>query len=712
MKYFITTLFCLLALDFWGQSPRMIYPVGNAWVSTASFSSDGKYLLTIKNYHTVDVWSTATGFLLYSIPMSWYTNAYFNPNAKSLITLNKGDIIVTILSSGKQERIMNIGEKPGTIRRVSGDAGIIAIYNDGNERDSIDLWSNPEGKLLMSIKGSADEIRFTKDNRYVVTLFRDSCIKWDLVTHQEIYSFPLDNFTRRSISPDGKYAIATNDKVINIWEAATGVLKKTLNGPGAKLNAYNFSDNGSGLLSIWEDSTAILWDIETGKMTGRFRWYPEYYCKPFLSPDGKKIAILGKKGNMILYETGNGKATDSIRIGTDFLGQAFKFSPDSKSIAFLYKAPLTLYSTDTKQSTRLQDAATDIVASVLVTPGNKYLLINCGDTATLCETGTGKILAKMTMNRSGFDCVFNENSTRMLMWDGRDISLWEIPGGKLLNKIEDSGGKIGEAFINYDGTRMGIVTGSYIAIWESNGVKSLKLIPHNKSLREESTVFSRNGNYMLTAHGDSVLLYRSDSGIILQRFVKGKTDNDYEYVYISPDDRFIMTHDKQHQQAAVWDVRSGKKLYMITGNNPTFTMDSAYIIAGETVYVITSGKAKETLPDPETKYLPVVPSMKYKATIASENGKEWKMVKVTENKTGHAYYLMLQKGKNLLVFDEFNHFDGTAEARSLLHIACGDRVINDKNVLDKLWVPGLAEKIMKGETINAKKLEELNICEK
>jgi len=63
-----------------------------------------------------------------------------------------------------------------------------------------------------------------------------------------------------------------------------------------------------------------------------------------------------------------------------------------------------------------------------------------------------------------------------------------------------------------------------------------------------------------------------------------------------------------------------------------------------------------------------------------------------------------------LIVDSSNHYDGTEAARKMLYFTCGTEVIGLDQVKDQLWVPNLVERINKNETINAKTLDDLNIC--
>ncbi|MFM7769309.1 MAG: caspase domain-containing protein, partial [Bacteroidota bacterium] len=72
--------------------------------------------------------------------------------------------------------------------------------------------------------------------------------------------------------------------------------------------------------------------------------------------------------------------------------------------------------------------------------------------------------------------------------------------------------------------------------------------------------------------------------------------------------------------------------------------------------------------------------------------------------------------KEKLIVDSSGRFDGSPGAIDYLYLTCGLEVIDLAQVKDSLWVPGLAEKIMKKEPIlindkPAPKLSDLNICE-
>jgi len=87
-------------------------------------------------------------------------------------------------------------------------------------------------------------------------------------------------------------------------------------------------------------------------------------------------------------------------------------------------------------------------------------------------------------------------------------------------------------------------------------------------------------------------------------------------------------------------------------------------------------------------------------------------IKVWSAGSGELLYSRLQlSNNNWLVYDDDYHYDGTAAARDLLYFVCGLEVIELNQVKDQLYVPGLVEKIMAGDSLAGfPKLSDLDIC--
>jgi WD40 repeat protein len=97
--------------------------------------------------------------------------------------------------------------------------------------------------------------------------------------------------TSLAFSPDGKtLAVSSRDRVIGLWDPATGKEEKELTGHLSFVNSVAFSADGKKLVSGGNDATARLWDAAAGKEISRFHNSPRVSCVAF-SPDGQTLAL-------------------------------------------------------------------------------------------------------------------------------------------------------------------------------------------------------------------------------------------------------------------------------------------------------------------------------------------------------------------------------------------------------------------------------------
>jgi WD40 repeat protein len=87
-------------------------------------------------------------------------------------------------------------------------------------------------------------------------------------SHGELRRFegPQGGVYAASFSPDGRtVAAAGADKVVWIWETATGNVLHTLPGHTATVSALDFAPDGQTLVTVGDDRIGIVWDTATGK---------------------------------------------------------------------------------------------------------------------------------------------------------------------------------------------------------------------------------------------------------------------------------------------------------------------------------------------------------------------------------------------------------------------------------------------------------------
>ena len=161
-----------------------------------------------------------------------------------------------------------------------------------------------------------------------------------------VRTLPVDVETNGEISFTYMIALCPNEKwcahacpdgAIQVRNAETGALFRTLRGLGGVLGALVFSPDGSRLLGADEYGTLKIWDVATGreiaatKLTGVL-----IMCARF-SADGKRLAVAGLFGQLVTGEVRILDAETAREVwslkGHTLLVSDVAFSPDGLRLA-------------------------------------------------------------------------------------------------------------------------------------------------------------------------------------------------------------------------------------------------------------------------------------------------------------------------------------------------------------------------------------------
>jgi RNA polymerase sigma factor (sigma-70 family) len=350
----------------------------------AALSPDGKTVAASRR-GAVCLWETSTGKKLRQLQtgLKRLDQLSFSPDGKRLLTLGPGHAAaVWEVATGKC-RWHHEGKPVGRFR-VSEYAAVmeqIAVVSPGwkylafrEQADNDGLWSIKikelvTGKVVTQIHtgdGRAP-LTFTADERTLVWgPFKGGIVFSDVATGKELRR--LGDGTRR-------YVMATN---------------------------FAFSPDGKSLAIVREDHTIELWDLVSGKQTGRF-------APPARRP-GDQVGALVRP--------------------------ALAFAPDGKSLwCSLGGAVLRQFRADT--SAEISGTNTGPMAPVstlgLSADGKSLWGHGSGEVVRCWDTATGKEIGRREVPGSATHAVFTPDG-RLAYADGKTLSLCDA-GGKQTRKI-------------------------------------------------------------------------------------------------------------------------------------------------------------------------------------------------------------------------------------------------------------------------------------
>jgi len=334
----------------------------------ATFSSDGKRILTAGGFTTARIWDANTGQLTkFRLHYKDTTKgrivdvvdrAFFSADSKRIITAVNNTFCVWNSITGEQ-----IGH---TIEQNNNhnSMAIASFSPDGKQfliasGDTIRLWKTDSveqigSAMVFKDHSTINSAVFTPDGKYILATyehFENACL-WETATNKLIDSTMLHDvytatFSRDGgliltgdgdsteriwyydtrlptgivmksndyikdaiFSPDGKYVLTSNWNNVTLWDVVTG---KQL-GPAIKfetsLHSVAFNPNALQFLTATEDGTIRIWDINKVSITDSTAHYTNVK-EAIFSPNGQQLLTISPRGTIQILDVKSGKVIDN-----------------------------------------------------------------------------------------------------------------------------------------------------------------------------------------------------------------------------------------------------------------------------------------------------------------------------------------------------------------------------------------------------------------
>ena len=768
----VSLLLALYNICF-AQKPKLMLPIGHTSdINSIALSSDSKTLLSASADKTVKLWDCRTGLILLSLleHSGIVNSAHFSHDGLSIVTASddKTVKIFNIASGNKTAEITSHTDEVNGAIFNKDDTKILSFSYDYTAKIS----DSRTGNLLFELKGHKGDITsavFDSLENFVLTASRDkTAIIWDAHTGKML--FHLTGHTGDIISAvfnnDGKKVLTNSyDGTAKVWETTTGKMLFTLTGHTDQLTGGMFSRDGKKILTSSYDRSAKIWNAENGKLLIDLKDHPHWVESASFSTDGKAVLTQSAgswhQESLRIWDAEKGILKTTLKGSGNNIERSV-FSHTGKSVigGFL-DGNLTVWETEKSDPLFSFTGFVYSNANVHFSNNGKNIITSPEDaTLRIWDVAAGKQTETLREHRTTVSSVEYGKSGKKIIsaasWDSSAIIRNAITYKPLVT-LKGSNGLMLFAHLSADEKKAITVSRNYhqqgdtLLMWDAETGK--KLFAHGADDMIRFADFSPDGKKILLSciNGDAKVLDARNGKILLDL----KNNQKYYQIYhieFNNNGKYIA---QSGREVKIWDAEDGTLIFkQPTGEKAVFSPD------GKSLLIVTDAEVSLWDWQHSKKIFEIKKtSSAFSGAIFSNDGNNillWKdnaelelwdimKVKLVYTSRGHKHFIHAAAfspddksfvtssadntcilwnsvtGEPLytfftvyyqdyLVIDKFNHYDGTEAARKLLYFTCGTEVIELDQVKDQLWVPNLAERIMKGETINAKTLDELNIC--
>jgi WD40 repeat protein len=591
-------------------------------IATATFSSDGHYVVTGGFDYTAVLWEAATGNELRTFRGHTDTvNAVaFSPGANFLLT-GSADHTARLwnITTGAEIRQF-VGHSDSIVSvRFSPDGKWVLT---GSTDHSARIWDVETGKQVRVFAGHTDaltSVDFSSDGRTVLTGSSDHTMRlWDAATGKELRRFiRSDPVTSVALSFDSRYAVAGGGILPAVlYDTTTGVELRRFGGPVCNCRSAAFSKDGRFVLTGGPFALAEIWDAATGKEFKQIQGDSEIDTVAF-SPDSRNALTAGHEPVAIIWDTSTAKEVRRLRGHAGAVTSA-AFSPDGHHfLTGLNDSTARLWDGLTGKEEHSLEGHTNTVSSVAFSAdGHEVLTGSYDGTARLWDTGTAKELKRLSPAQPGtsgplgsmFGYIFSvslSQDKKFALTGGLDNTahLWNLSSGKEERSFVGHSDGISVVAFSPDGHR--VLTGSLdktARLWDTATAAEVRRFKGD-SVGALAGIFSANGKMVFTSGPENAVhAWDTATGKELHRFIGHSLP--VESIAVSANGRFVLTG-SQDTTSRVWDTDTGAELKRLEGHSYTvgavdISPDNRFALTGSTdstarIWNLESGKELATL---------------------------------------------------------------------------------------------------------------------
>jgi RNA polymerase sigma factor (sigma-70 family) len=405
-----------------------------------------------------------------------------------------------------------------------------------------------------------------------------------------------------SFSPDSLLlATPTNDKLVQVWDVATGTLIRSLEGHQNAVRAVAWSPDGKVIASGGADQTARLWDAQTGREILKYSKHQTPVLSVAFSPDGKRVAsggaiegesrVLGCGDKVHIWESSNGKDAFPEENHVGWLSQVAVIGDGKTLLSCAADETIRMWDLQSGKAAGQFAAPHSYPKAVAIAADGKLLAAGAADgTIRFLELPSGKVIRQLQADASPIYTLGFSLDGKWLATSSQNSKtrLWDVAAGEMAREIKPRPAEM-VSVLAFSPDGKTLCTGSWkgpLRLWNiGSGQEMGNFGAHTKLL--EQIAYSPDGKYVASVARDTLaIVWDLQTGKALWRFDQKHQGT---AVAFSPNSRMLVTGSGDGA-IRFWDLATGKQRVLLPGHHGLVTA-LTFLPDGKTLF---SGSADST----------------------------------------------------------------------------------------------------------------------
>jgi WD40 repeat protein len=292
-----------------GWEKRTFHDEQNAFVHSASWSPDARYVLEASSDNRLRLWDVFSGGCLriFEGHTEWLNSVSWSPDSLYALSGSRDNTLrLWEVSSGKCLRIFEGHTSDVNSVSLSPD-GLYAL--SGSEDGTVRLWEVSSGQCLRTLEGhtsGVESVSWRPDGGYVLSASEDGTVRlWEVSSGKCLRTLEGHQDVVKSVSwsPDSRNALSGScDETLRLWEVSSGKCLRVLEGHASWVNSVSWSPDGRYALSAGSDRTLRLWDVLSGECLRIFEGHARWVNSVSWSPNGRFALSASEDATVRLWE--------------------------------------------------------------------------------------------------------------------------------------------------------------------------------------------------------------------------------------------------------------------------------------------------------------------------------------------------------------------------------------------------------------------------